>query len=465
MIMIPLFETAVATGATIYGSIHPTDLVTHVTQASQEIKEGSLFVALKGKRSDGHNFVQEAEALGAVAAVVEHIIPNVAIPQLIVPCTEEALGHLAKVWRTRLGLPVVGVTGSVGKTSTKELIAHILQSHFKTHKGRKNYNNQLGVPIELMRLDTRDQCSVMEFGMRGKNQIKYLSNIARPSIGVITNIGMSHIELLGNRNNIAAAKAEIFEGMDSTGISIINHDDEYFEFLKYSAKGKIISFGENPNANVRIENIKLNTKGNPFFTLNGHAVRMFCCTGKHHAYNAAIGYAVAHELGIGIDQIIESLETYSTPQRRGNAYLSAKGAFLLDSTYNAAPDSIKSSLYTLNELSNHGKRTIAVIGDMLELGNYSKEAHQHIGDVIKKTKNISMLITVGNYSELIGQKAQVKNWIHFKKASEASKYLLKETKADDIILLQGSNSMRLDTIVNALRFKSLRGPSDVKFAS
>ncbi len=450
MLAIQLLEIQVAVGGRPCQPISPLDYVTKITQDSKEVEQGTLFVALRGNHVDGHNFLSDVKKAGAIAAIVEYKVPNVDIQQFIVPSTVEALGNLSKIWKGRLNLQMIAVTGSVGKTSTKDMIAHVLSAKYNTHKSRKNFNNQLGVPLELLKLDRKHECSVIEFGMRGANQINYLSKIARPNFAVITNIGMSHIEKLGTRENIAKAKAEIFEGMDSEGYVILNADDEYFDFIKKMSKCSIISFGENRNADIRISDIQLNQKGNPTFRLNGLPITMTESIGKHHAYNAAIAFAIGSKLGVRPEDIAEKITTYTTPERRGTFSIAACGATLLDSTYNAAPDSIKASLYTLAELKKRGNRTIAVIGEMLELGNFSEEAHKHIGKTIATMNNIDLLITVGEYAKFIGEESKVANWKHFIDSSSATLFMLDEIKHDDMVLLQGSNSISLDIVVNAL---------------
>ncbi|UOB18439.1 UDP-N-acetylmuramoyl-tripeptide--D-alanyl-D-alanine ligase [Abyssalbus ytuae] len=454
MITIPLFEAAVAVGGRSNLQISPTDYIFHVTQRSQEVVEGTLFVALKGKRADGHDYVKEAEQKGAVAAVVEKEVSNVKIPQIVVPSTEEALGNLGRLWRCRLNIPVVAVTGSVGKTTTKELIAHILEVKYKTHKSRKNYNNQLGVPIELLRLEKGHECSVVEFGMRALNEISYLSKMARPSFAAITNIGMSHIEILKTRENIAKAKGEIFQGMDFGGVVVLNRDDDYYELLKELANCKVISFGESKEADIRISDIQLSEKAHPSFRINGLPITMLNCVGKHHAFNSAIAFAIAMEMGIDQEDIIKQISTFSPPEKRGVVSFLNNGALILDSTYNAAPDSIKASLYTISELTRRGKRTVAVIGEMLELGSHSKEAHSHIGKVISELKGgIDFLVTVGEYAEYIGKESKIENRKHFGNSTLAANFLVDNVESNDIILLQASNSVSLDVVVNALENK------------
>ncbi|MEX0965763.1 MAG: UDP-N-acetylmuramoyl-tripeptide--D-alanyl-D-alanine ligase [Bacteroidia bacterium] len=452
MITIPLFEACVAIGGRPNKYISPVDYLNDVTQNSKEVVKGTLFVALRGNRVDGHDFIREAQNSGAIAAVVEYEVKDldINIPQLIVPSTVEALGNLARIWRGRLKIPLVAVTGSVGKTSTKELIAHTLECKYKTHKSRKNFNNQLGVPIELLKLQKEHQCSVVELAMRGLNQINYLSKIARPTISAITNIGMSHMEMLGTRENIAKAKAEIYEGMDSEAVIILNKDDQFFDFIKELANCRVVSFGENKDADVRISDIQLNQAGNPTFRLNGVPITMVNCLGKHHAYNAAIAYTVGMELGVKQEDIANRISTSYTPEGRGVASTAKIGAILLDSTYNAAPDSIKAALYTLSEMRQRGKRTVAVIGEMLELGTHSEEAHRHIGRLMAKLGAVEALVTVGEYAKFIGEEAKINNWEHFENSILASKHLLNAIGRNDIVLLQGSQAVSLEIVVRTL---------------
>ncbi|MDR1610918.1 MAG: UDP-N-acetylmuramoyl-tripeptide--D-alanyl-D-alanine ligase, partial [Candidatus Symbiothrix sp.] len=447
MITVPLFEALIAVGGRSNKRVSAAEYVHFVTQNSREVKEDTLFVALKGQRVDGHDFIIEAEKRGAVAAVVEYEVEDIRIPQFIVPSTVTALGDLARIWRGRLNIPVIAVTGSVGKTSVKEMIAHVLEARFETHKSRKNYNNEIGLPTELMNLDKKHQCSVVEFGMRNLNQINYLSRIARPNISIITNIGMSHIEILGSRENIAKAKAEILEGMDSEAILILNRDDDFYDYIKSRSRCEVISFGTNPEADIHISDIRLNEKANPSFKVNDLQIELKNCVGKHQVYNAAAAYAATTEMGIRQEVIADRLAAFSAPDRRGSFAYSKNGALLLDNTYNAAPDSLQSSLQTLSGLVEKGKRTVAVIGEMLELGAYSEEAHRRIGKIIAGMNTPELLITVGKYAGLVGEEADKKNWKHFENAASAAQYLLTEITGDDIVLLQGSNGVGLDTVV------------------
>lgn len=449
MNIISLFEIANAIGARSNKTILPNYYINNISQSSQDVMKGSIFIAIKGNRVDGHNFIKEAENKGAVAAVVEYLMPNVNIPQLLVPSSIEALGIIAKLWKTRLNIPLIAVTGSVGKTSTKELIYHILSEQFNMHKSRANFNNQLGVPMELCRIESNHQVSVIEMGMRGRHEIGYLSRIARPCIGVVTNIGMSHIERLDSMENIAKSKAEILDGMDSESTVVLNRDDQYFSLLKDSARCKVVSFGENKDADFRIHDIQLNKYGFPLFRINGIPISLLNCAGKHQAYNAGAAFAVANCLNMKPEYIAKRIESMPQMEKRGKFSYAKNGALLLDYTYNASPDSIKASLATLNDIKSRGKRTIAIIGEMLELGKYSEEAHKYIGTIISKLE-IDYLITVGEYAKYIGETANKINWQHFQNAKEASLFMLNEIDKDDVILLQASRGIGLDFAVDVL---------------
>ena len=460
MIAIPLFEAFVAIGARTSKPISPLDYFTHVTQSSKDAGAGSLFVALTGKQVDGHDFVREAQANGAVAAVVERRVEKIDIPQLVVASSTEALGNLGKIWKGRLSLPLVAVTGSVGKTSTKEMIAHVLSKKYATHRSRGNFNNQLGVPLELLRLTRDHQISVVEFAMRGPNEIGYLSRLARPTIGVITNIGISHIERLGSLKNIARAKAEIFQGIDSEGTVVLNADDGEYEYLKEFASCKTVSYGESNSSDYRISDVQLNSRGLPAFRINGVPISMTNCAGKHQALNAGAAYAVADLLGMRHEDIAEKISTFSPPDRRGQISEAACKAILLDNTYNASQDSIKASLHTLSDLRTKGKRAIAVIGEMLELGKYSEEAHRHVGQAVK-ARGIDVLVTVGEYGKFIGEAAELEHWQHFSTASLAANFMLREALEDDVILIQGSRGVSLEIVVASLQMGKLVALSDI----
>jgi len=422
--------------------------VSEITQISSEVAPGALFVALKGARHDGHSFLEEAKQRGATAAIVERYM-DVDIPQMLVPSSRVALGDLARLYRSRLNIPIVAITGSVGKTTTKEMVSHTLSKRLRVHRSRGNFNNELGVPIEMLRILPENNVSVLELAMRGSGQIEYLSRMSRPVIGVITNIGISHIEQLQSIDNIAKAKAELLIGMDACSLLVINADDKYFGYLRDRAPGRVVSFGEAEHSDYRITQLQLGKNGRPSFKLNGVPFTLERCVGKYNAINAAAVFAVATELGLRPEEIATQLSSFETPARRGKFSNSLSGATILDNTYNSAPDSVGASLSTLADLRSKNMRTVAVIGDMLELGHHSIEAHQRIGEMASEA-NLSLLVTVGQYSEYTGKSSGMAAWKHFPDAASAAEFLLKEVHKDDVVMVQGSRFMQLDTIVDAL---------------
>lgn len=446
---LPLSEVATCIGARGIKQITPWQLVTHITQDSRTIQSGSLFFALPGKRVDGHNFLWDAKAKGAVAAVVEHRREDLDFPQLLVPSTSHAFGDLARSYRMRFDIPVVAITGSVGKTSTKELAAHVLSASYRTHKSRKNFNNQLGVPIELFQLDDIHQVSVVELAMRGLREIEYLARIVRPTIGVITNIGISHIERLGSQDSIAEAKAELLAGLDSEGIIVVNRDDKYYDFLRSKASCRVLTFGKSKDADFRLSDLRYGTNGQTSFTVNGVPVSFEYAMGEHHAINAASIFAVGTILKIPYEDISERMHSFRTPEQRGEFTRAKCGAILLNSTYNAAPDSIKASLGLLRVIQSKGIRAVAVLGSILELGPHSEAAHRYVGKLVADS-SVDLLVTVGEHARFIGDEAKISHWEHFQDADAAAKFLLNETKADDCLVVQGSRGMQLETVIQVL---------------
>ena len=278
-----------------------------------------LFFALRGENFDGHNYVLEAGQKGAAAVVVAREIPRIDTPQLIVPNTLEALGKLARFYREQFEIPVVGVTGSVGKTSTKEMIALALRVRLKTHANKASFNNEVGLPLTLFGLDRSHQAAVLEMGMRGFGQIEDLCRIARPTIGVVTNVGMSHIELLGSRDGIAQAKSELFTSLGTGGVAVINADNEYYDFLAGVCSSQIVTYGMSQAADFRVADIKYIDNKDTCFKINGVDVQLHA-TGEHHAINAAAACAVAASLDLPLTEVAEQLSHFRPFQSRGTSF-------------------------------------------------------------------------------------------------------------------------------------------------
>ncbi|HXG24459.1 MAG TPA: UDP-N-acetylmuramoyl-tripeptide--D-alanyl-D-alanine ligase, partial [Chthonomonadales bacterium] len=287
---ISIAEAADALRARVIGSAEGR--ATSISTDTRRGVQGALFFALRGESTDGHQFVAQAFHQGAAGAVVEHEIVGAGAPQLVVADTLEALGNLARFYRRRFDIPVVAVTGSVGKTSTKEMIACALNARYRTLASEKNFNNEIGVPHTLFALEHTHQAAVLEMAMRGPGQIARLAEIARPSVGVITNIGLSHIELLGSRQAIASAKAELLESLPIDGIAVLPADDDYFAFLRDRCPCPIITFGVEKPADFRASEVTFSEEGAPRFRIHGVEVTLRA-PGVHHVVNATAACAAA----------------------------------------------------------------------------------------------------------------------------------------------------------------------------
>ena len=317
----------------------------------------------------------------------------------------------------------------------------------------ENFNTEIGVPHTLFGLDRSHQAAVLEMAMRGPGQIKRLCEIARPSIGVVTNIGLSHIEFLGSRDGIALAKAELLRFLDADGVAVINADDEYADFLAERCQCRVIAYGIEGNADFRSTNITYSSEGDTRFKVNGvqGSVR---ASGKHHALNAATACAVASLFDISLEQTAHQLASFAPPKKRGEWFEMLNGAIFVDDTYNAAPDSTRSALQTLSVLAEaRGKqRKVAVLGDMKELEEFSSEAHNHAGKMVQE-EGIQMLITVGEAAQEIASAAthlpqSLKH--NFPTSSEAAKAIMSLILPEDIVFVKGARAMRMEQIIQVV---------------
>ncbi len=414
---------------------------------------GTLFFALRGETGDGHQYVTEAIRKGAAAAVVERFVEGVEGTQLVVADTLRALGMLGSFYRQRFDIPVVGVTGSVGKTSTKETLACALSAKYRTHASAKNFNNEIGVPLTLFGLEASHQAAVIEMAMRGRGQIAELAEIALPTIGVITNIGVSHIELLGSRDAIAATKAELLESLPAGGMAIIPADDDYADFLRSRCGCPTRSFGVEKPADFQVTDVRFTKDGHPHFRVNGCPMAI-PAPGVHHLANAAAACSVADALGISLEAVAERLRSFRPPAMRMETLLLPDGSILLNDAYNAAPDSMRAALMTLR-LTAQGRRarSVAVLGEMRELGEYALEAHRYVGQIVR-AERIDLLITVGALAQEIGRAAMQEEegdrWRAFETTEEAAAGLPALIEPGDCVLVKGSRAMEMEKIVAAL---------------
>ncbi len=432
----------------------PDTKITGVSTDTRTLKPGDLFFALTGESSDGHKFLADAFAKGAVGVVVSRKVETRQLA-IRVDDTLLALGDLAWYYRSRFDPVVVGVTGSVGKTTTREMIAAVVASRGPALKSAGNFNNEIGVPLTLFELTPKHKTAVIEMAMRGPGQIEYLAKIARPSIGVITNIHISHIELLGSLDAIADAKGELLDHLPTDGAAILNADDAYYEYLKRRANARVVSFGESEGAEIRATSAGLDSRGCCTFqvsTPRGSFEVRIPVPGEHNIKDALSAIAVGEVLDIPHDDMRDALANFKPPEKRSNVIPTRSGVVVIDDTYNAGPASMLSALKTLKMME--GGRKIAVLGDMLELGEHALNAHLEIGKAAA-VNGVDMLIVVGQLARLISRGAldaglPVSAVLECDDSYQAARELPEKLRERDVVLVKGSRAMKMERVVEAL---------------
>ena len=444
MSFVPLLEIANALHTSLSSSSSQLGRkqVLNVTTDSREIHDGCLFVALKGEKFDGHQFVAAAIASGALAAVVnqDQIVPN--IPCLPVPDTLAAYQELGHWWRTRQGAKIVAVTGSVGKTTTKELIAAALGTRGQVLKTQANYNNEVGVPKTLLQLEPHHDFGIIEMGMRGPGEIALLAQIATPDVAVITNVGTAHIGRLGSEQAIANAKCELLVEMPREGIAVLNYDNT--RLMKTAAgtwSGCTITYGlSGGDVHGRLVDSQ---------TLIVDGVRLpLPLPGQHNAQNFLAAIAVMRAFGLDWQNLVEGL-TIDMPSGRSRQISLPNDILLLDETYNAGVESMTAALRLLAETP--GQRHIAVLGTMKELGDQSIVLHRRVGDVVNQLR-LDTLFTLADPEEaiaIIDGAAGVPTQ-SFEDHDALVERLASELKPGDRVLFKASRSVELDLVVKKL---------------
>lgn len=421
--------------------------ISSISTDTRKIEKGSLFVAVKGENFDGHNFCETAFENGAVGIMVEKEVDCKA-SKILVDNTRLAQLRLAGYYRMKYNIPVAGVTGSVGKTSTKEMIYAVLSSEYKTLKTEGNFNNDIGVPKMVFQLDDSYEAAVFEMGMSDLGEISVLSKAIHPTISVITNIGVSHIENLKTRENILKAKLEILDGMNATDPVAINIDNDMLSKAEITDR-KVITFGiENKSAEYKAKNIyKKNQK--TFFEIvckEGIFPVEIPTVGIHHVYNALSAFIVGINMGIENKKCADSLKKY-IPSGMRQKIREENGIIFIEDCYNASPDSQKASIDAL--LNIDAKRYIAVLGDMLELGTISEESHYLIGEYVSN-KKVDMLFTYGKEAKHIARGAKdngMTDVYSFEEKEELSEKLLKTLETGDAISFKASRGMKLEEVI------------------
>lgn len=443
--MMTLAELANVLGGTLCGVNRAFDKVNIDTRT---IDHGDLFFALKGESFDGHDFVEMAVQNGAAAVVVQHEV-DAAIPSIVVENTLVALQKLAANWRTHFNIPVIAVTGSCGKTTTRAFLESIFSQQGKTVASEKSFNNHIGVPLTLLKIRDQDQFAILEMGMNHADEITPLSIMAAPSVAIITCVAPVHLEALGSLENIAKAKAEIFDGLKENGTVIINNDDNFADYFKAVAKNKTqLTFGIKNPADVSAKNIRLDEKRNSHFTLctqQGDIEIQLHLMGEHNVYNALAAATAALTQAVSLQKIKLGLEAVTEIDRRLLELRGLNGAVIIDDSYNANPASVRAAI---DILSSRGGESILVLGDMLELGEQKDFYHQQIGQLAQQS-GISHLFCYGKLSRFAAESFGA-NAHHFAEQAELIAALKPLLKAQSTVLVKGSNGMKMNNVVKAL---------------
>jgi UDP-N-acetylmuramoyl-tripeptide--D-alanyl-D-alanine ligase len=427
---------------------------------SRNIKEGDLFVALRGDRFDGHDFVPEAIKKGAWGALVERSALESRYDSLgglknIVPVEDTlfALQEMSHMHRKKYPIPIVGITGSNGKTTTKEMVAGILKQKGPVLKNEGNLNNHIGVPLTLLKLDARHRAAAVEMGMSAPGEIDLLARLVYPDVAVITNIGPAHLEFLGSLDMVAEAKAELLANLKADGTAVLNADDRYYETLRKKFNGRVLSFGIDKRADVGASDI-LQGKDYTDFTLQGEGasarVRLRAL-GRHNLYNALAAGAAAIAAGMTIEAVKSGLDDFEPVSMRSEVKV-VQGRTLLADYYNANPGSVKAALETLVTL-RRGAKSIAVLGDMLELGPAGAEEHRKIGRTAARL-GVHAVIALGSLSKHILEGAAEagmpqENLFSAASHEQAAELLRSQSQNGDAVLIKGSRGMKMEKILEA----------------
>lgn len=427
----------------------PRDIpISSITIDSRHVQPGQLFVAIRGERFDGHDFIAEVAHLGASAVVCEHPMSNVDIPQLVVPSTVNALAAIATWYRQQFTCPIIAVTGSNGKTTVKEMIARILPSPAFATQG--NFNNHIGAPLSVLRLQAEHRYAVFELGANHQGEIAHTVAIVQPQVALINNIGPAHIEGFGSIDGVARAKGEIYQGLPADGTLVINDDDAYAHFWDEMATGQrtVLRFSALHPASLYAKDVVLLQNGNAEFQLvmpTGQAMVQLKVPGLHHVSNALAAAACCYAVGIPLATIVDGLEAFSGVSGRMTIHTGKQQATIIDDTYNA---NLRSTLTAVDVLAKRQGTRILVLGDMAELGDYGERHHEEIG-LAAREQGIDWLMTYGTLSAKSTQ-AFGANGQHYDSQQALANDLLQRLDANTTVLVKGSRSAAMEHIVHQL---------------
>ena len=423
------------------------DEINFFSQDSRQMKNGGMYIPLKGERFDGHNFIESAFQTGAQAIISEKDVKYEDKIVIKVKDTYQALKDMASYLRNHRPVKVVGVTGSVGKTSTRDMVYSVVKQKYKTLKTEGNYNNEIGLPLTILRYHD-EEVLVLEMGMNHLQEMSRLSMIARPDIACITNVVTAHIGELGSRENILKAKLEITDGMKEGSTLIINQDNDMLQTVELPHLN-VVRVGKGKEASIQASHIILEeTKSSFEVEYQGKKeIIEVPVQGEHNISNALIAIAVGIALNISLEDIKKGIQEFKLTKNRMDI-LEKNHKTVIDGTYNASVDSMKSSI---DVLANYKKRKVAILADMLELGDYSQQLHEEVGSYVA-SKGIDILVCVGKEAKYIYQKAResMKDVYYFESNQEVIDRLDELLKEDDVILVKGSHSMNLKEVVEKI---------------
>ena len=451
--MFRLEEIAKATDGKVLQKSH-RNYFKNVSTDSRTIQNDDIFFALTGQNFDGHDFIQEAIKKGAKAIVISKKTKNKCYKVNIIKVkdTAVALGKLARYHRKKYKMPLIAITGSAGKTTTKDIVYDVLKTKYKALKNFGTHNNQIGVPQTIFKVNQRHEICVLELGTNHFGEISYLSSIALPQIAVITNIGASHLEFLKNLNGVLKEKSDIFNYLRGPKIALLNGDDKYLRRIKLPREFKVFTFGLKANCDFRASDIHIEDNKVSFLFNKKHKLCLNT-SGKFNIYNALIGVSCGLIFGIDIKNIRATLNNFQFAQRRLNR-IDCENFSVIDDTYNSNPLSLMGAIETLLEFKNKGRK-ILIMGDMLELGPCSLKLHRQIGRFISK-KPIDILITLGHFSKATANEAKLNSTkslrkiFSFDSKAELIDFLRSKVKSGDLLLIKGSRLLQMEEITNSL---------------
>ncbi len=429
--------------------------VSSVSIDTRTIKKNSLFVAIKGKNFDGHNYVKDAIKKGATAIVVSNrklnSLGNIKIPVISVKNTKIAYGELASIWRKKLKAKIISITGSNGKTSTKEISKQLLKAKYKVYSTYSNNNNEIGVPLTILSTPPNTDVLILEHGSNHFGEIEYTAKIAKPDIALITNIGNSHIEFLKNKKGVLKEKIALFNNINENGKVIINNDDELLEKIKENYQNKI-TFGFKGKVDVKGKTLGVTKDSKQKIEIKYNNTKLEIALpllGKANAYNFLAAVTIAKELGLTKKQITEATKKLKQVPKRLQIK-EYKKATIIDDTYNSNPESAKNALVVLQQ-NKVRKNKIVIFGDMFELGKDAEKKHKEVAKEINRAK-IKTVLTIGKNSkhinEMLNKNIMMKK--HFASRRALKEFLTKTKFSDSIILIKGSRGMKMEEFVEIL---------------